>query len=1097
VLDIRVLGSVEAEIHGADVNLGPRQQRLVLGLLALEAGRLVSVDRLVELIWPVSAPRTAEHAVRVCVSRLRAALSAAGAGAEDASIIAKGPGYLLRTDPARIDAHRFQKLIDRARGAEDATAVALLEDALGLWRGPALADAAEEVRARLCAGLEESRLAAAEDRLDALLRLGSHRQALGELTALARARPDRERVIELLMLALHRGGRTSQALDTYRETRARLREELGIEPGERLRNLELRILREDPALCPPETQAAPTPDTAPVRAPALLPPGIADFTGRDAHLRWLSEMIPQGSAAMPIAVIAGSAGVGKTALAVRWAHSVRDRFPDGQLYIDLRGCTLDAPVRPEQALAHFLRATGVPPGQVPVDAAEAAGMFRSLLADKRMLVLLDDACSAEQVRPLLPASSGCQVVITSRNRLDGLVARDSARRATLEVLSLPEALTLLGRMLGEDRVAAEPEAAAELARTCALLPLALRIAAAQLSGQPGRLIRDHLAELRRGDLLAKLENAGDTEAAVGAAFELSYTALEPAVRRLFGLIGLVPGPEVTAEAAAALAGCDADDAARLLDRLAAAHLVDHAAPGRYTMHDLLRRYAAERALKTQDEHTRQLATERLLAYYLSSALVAADLLYPYMLRLPALAQAAAVHAASLSDRSAALAWLDAERPNLVAAVHAAAGHAAHREAAWLLADALRGYFYLRRHVPEWLAVAHAALAAAEAEHHTQALAAAHFSLGTAHMSRNQYPESFEHYGIARELSRASGWLLGEASVLVNLGVIEEDLGNLDAAADAVGEALPLIRKAGARHVEATALANLGAARETAGHLDEAAAYYRQASEINREVGDRHGEADDFYCLASTGWLRGELAEALANCMRSLTFYREIGARNDEAQSLALAADIHRDAGRLGQALEAACTSLDLSIQTGEQRTEATARNAVAAAYHGLGDRAEAATHYREALRVAERMGARFEQCEALIGLAGLCEGDTGRAAAITHAHAALALARDRGYRVLEGQALVALAELQAPDDPAAARRGAQAGLAIQRETGYRLGQARALRTLGAVLQRTSGRGAALTPWREAYSLLEAIGSAEANQLLTLIASPALTTVSAP
>lgn len=1080
MVEIRVLGSVEAEIRGAYVSLGPRQQRLVLGVLALETGRLVSVDRLVELVWPVSVPRTAGHAVRVCVSRLRAAL----AGAEGLEIVAKGPGYLLRTDPGRIDAHRFRELVERSRAAADEQAVALLDEALGLWRGPALADAAEEVRARLCAGLEESRLVAAEDRLERLLRLGRHQETLGELTALAKALPDRERIVGLLMLALYRSGRTSQALDTYRLTREHLREELGIEPGERLRNLELGILREDPALNAPAVRQAPSP--AADRPPALLPPAIADFTGRDAQLRWLDEQMPRDSTVMPIAVVAGSAGVGKTALAVRWAHSVRDRFPDGQLYIDLRGYTPGAPVRPEQALAHFLRAAGVPPEQVPVDAAEAAGMFRSLLATRRMIVLLDNANSAEQVRPLLPASPGCQVVVTSRDRLDGLVARDSARRVTLDVLSPPEALILLDRMLGEGRTTAEPQAAADLASTCARLPLALRIAAAQLSGRPGRLIRDHLADLRRGDLLAELEIDGDTEAAVGAAFELSYTALAPAVRRLFGLIGLVPGPEVTAEAAAALAGCGADDAARLLDRLAAAHLVDHAAPGRYTMHDLLRRYAAERAQDVEDEHARQLATARLLAYYLRSAWTAADLLYPYMLRLPAPAATAPVDAVRLSDHAAALAWLDVERPNLLAAVHEAARRPAHREAAWLLADALRGYFYLRRHFPDWLALARAALAATEAENRPQATAAAHFSLGTAYMSRNQYPECFEHYGHARRLSRASGWLLGEASVLINLGMIEEDLGNLDASAEAVGEALPLVREAGARHIESTALANLGAVRDTAGHLDEAAGYYRQAAVINREVGDRHGEADDFYCLASNGRLRGELAEAMVNCVRSLDFYREIGARNDEAQALVLVATIHQDAGRVEQALEAARTGLDLSVETGEQRTEARARNAVAAAHAGLGDRRTATAHYLEALRVAEQMGARYEQCEALIGLSGLGEDEADRAAAVAHAHTALALARDRGYRVLEGQALVALAALRCAEDPDAARRDAEAGLAIQRETGHRLGQARALRTLGTVLLRCAGGGAAERPLREAHALFAAIGSAEASRLLPLI-----------
>ncbi|MEZ0109728.1 DNA-binding SARP family transcriptional activator [Catenulispora sp. EB89] len=730
-MEIRVLGTVAVEVGGVAVKLGPRQQRLVFGVLALEADRLVPVERLVDLVWPVSAPRTAEHAIRVCVSRLRSSLAAGGADPSDVAVTARGPGYVLEVDPVRVDAHLFRDLVDRARTAEDADAVGLLDRALGLWRGPALADAAEDrVRDRLCAGLEESRLVAMEDRFDALLRLGGHRDVAAELVALARARPDRERLVGQVMLALHRSGQTGQALDAYRRTREYLREELGIQPGAALRGLEVGILRDDPAVrapaasvsrsaavvgaAPPvaagtaptatiattatnstnattirtavamvpaaseavaeKAAAAERPATAenvlrtvpavsalpaepaaptatrhrPHPVPAMLPASISDFTGRAAHLRWLDGMIPDPAvsptAAMPIAVIAGTAGVGKTALAVRWAHSVRDRFPDGQLYVDLHGYTPGEPVRPQQALSRFLRAAGVPAEQVPVDVVEAAGMFRTLLADRRVLLLLDDVYAAEHVRPLLPASPGCLVVVTSRDRLDGLVARDSARRATLDVLPEPEALALLGRMAGPARVAAEPEAAAGLVHTCARLPLALRITAAHLAARPDRRLADHLADLGRGDLLGQLEIDGDTETAVGAAFDFSYTALKPGARRLFRLMGLVPGADITAPAAAALADVPPAEAARLLDRLAAVHLVDQHRPGRYGMHDLLRRYAAQQAGAEEDARDRAAALDRLADHHLAAVLAPADLLYPVVPRPPVSASTAGVAA---------------------------------------------------------------------------------------------------------------------------------------------------------------------------------------------------------------------------------------------------------------------------------------------------------------------------------------------------------------------------------------------------------------------------------------------------------------------
>jgi hypothetical protein len=370
---------------------------------------------------------------------------------------------------------------------------------------------------------------------------------------------------------------------------------------------------------------------------------------------------------------------------VRWAHRARARFPDGQLYVNLRGYALTPPLRPIEALARFLHALGVGAEEVPADEAEAAAMYRTLLADRRLLVVLDNARHADQVRPLLPASPGCLVLVSSRDRLLGLVARYGARRLTLDVLSPTEAHELLARILGQDRVAAEAAATAELAQMCGLLPLALRIAAANLLDQPGRGIADYVTELSETRRLAGLAVDGDPDATVRTAFDTSYAVLEPDDRRMFRLLGLVPGPEVTAPAAAALADVPLRRAAQLLDRLAGAHLLEPRTPGRFGFHDLLRLYARQGTQQEDEAKVRQEASERLLAWYLHGADGATQLLYPTVVRLPLPAASSHLPVPTFDDRAQALAWLDAERPNLVAAVQHAADHGP-RPSAWLLAD---------------------------------------------------------------------------------------------------------------------------------------------------------------------------------------------------------------------------------------------------------------------------------------------------------------------------------------------------------------------------------------------------------------------------
>jgi DNA-binding SARP family transcriptional activator len=490
-LDFRVLGPLRASCDGRVLPIGTAYKpRLVLAALLVRADQAVRLDRLIEVVWGEHPPASARRNTQQYIHRLRTVL-----GGD--RIESRPDGYLIRAGNG-LDAARFRHLAAQGGTALRGGAVLLARDrsraALDLWHGPAYAEFTDcpEV-ADEAARLDELRLTVCEQWAEAELTLGRHGAPAQELSELVRAHPYRESLRGLLMRSLYGTGRQTDALQLYRDTRALLAEQLGIEPGPQLQRLHERMLRGHGRFARPGVDALATP------APRELPAGVAGFTGRRHALKALDELLPTGGPIV-IATVVGAAGVGKTALAVHWAHRVADRFPDGQLYLDLRGYATGAPVPPDTALAAFLRSLGMPPRDIPVDVVEAARRYRSVTATRRMLIVLDNAASAEQVRPLVPGSPGCLVLVTSRDRLDGLVARDGARRVALDRLTPAEATDLLGRLLGAGRIAAEPAATDELARTCAYLPLALRLAAAALLARPGRAVAEYAAELTVGDL---------------------------------------------------------------------------------------------------------------------------------------------------------------------------------------------------------------------------------------------------------------------------------------------------------------------------------------------------------------------------------------------------------------------------------------------------------------------------------------------------------------------------------------------------------------------------------------------------------------------
>ncbi|MBO0870095.1 MAG: tetratricopeptide repeat protein, partial [Micromonosporaceae bacterium] len=787
----------------------------------------------------------------------------------------------------------------------------------------------------------------------------------------------------------------------------------GLEPSASIKQLRTTIL------AAPETVRDPGPGQPDrtgrrlVRPPAQLPAPIAAFTGRRTQLAWLDRLVAEDlGKELAICTVVGMAGVGKTALVLQWAHRVRDRFPDGQLFVDLRGYAAGPPVRPIDALAGFLRALGVPPEQAPVRLEQATALYRTLTAGRRMLIVLDNAREPDQVRPLLPGEPGCVVVVTSRDRLGGVVARDGASPLPLDVLAPDEAGRLLAGLLGAQRAAAQPGSVLDLARECAFLPLALRVAAATLVWQPARPIADYVAQLRV-DRLTALAVDGDPDSTVGAAFDASYRVLPEPARELFCLLGLVPGPDVTAPAAAALAGVDEVQARALLDRLAAAHLLNHAAPGRYGWHDLLRCYAAERAQRSVAPADRQAALERLYGWYLYTVDGAADRLYPHMLRLPREQPAVGPPATQFADHAAALAWLEAERANLVAAVRAGASRLAAQ-----IADALRGYFHLRRYTADWLAVAEAALAAAP---DTRAEAAAEHSLGTAYRSMGDLTAALRHYVRALRLARAAGWREAEATTLGNLGIVCQGQGRLTAAVDHLTQALAVDRETGRQAGLANNLGNLGFVYRDQGRLDEAAIRFSEALELNRRTGSRHGQALALTGLGQVYRELGRLDEATARLTDAMRLYTEVGDRDGQGVVHHCQGAVDLDREKLGPAREHALAAIRLSRDTGDPRTEADALTVLSGTLNRLGRYHEAADGYRRVRELAEELALPRMQIEALTGLAEaelrLGDHDCAR----TCAELAAYRAARSGYRVLEAAARRVLDHASSADNRPRAR----------------------------------------------------------------------------
>ncbi|GAA3241693.1 AfsR/SARP family transcriptional regulator [Dactylosporangium siamense] len=884
---VRLLGPVDVLVGGAARPVRGQRRKAVLAVLGLHPGEVVSTGRLVDLVWGDAAPPNAVNALQSHVSYLRRTLD------DKAAITSRPPGYLLDAGADGTDVAVAERLIAAGLHAAGPAARARhLQAALELWRGTPLADAGglpwlDEQAERLGQLWLRGRRALIEARLA----LGQHAHLLPDLEQLTREHPFDEQLHGQLILALYRLGRQADALAAFRRLRRTLHDDLGIEPGPALRDLESAILRQDPDLDVPAAADGPVdpagaaPTGGPV--PAQLPLAVPTFAGRADELAGLDKLLTD-EREVAVAAVTGTAGVGKSALVVHWAHRAAGHFPDGQLYVNLRGFDPGGrPVEVSDALRGFLDAFGVAAARVPADAAAQAALLRSLLAGRRVLIVLDNARDAGQVRPLLPGAPGCLTVVTSRDALGSLVALEGALPVTVGLLSPGEAGDLLVRRLGAARVAAEPDAVAEIVTRCARLPLALAVVAGRAATRP---------ELPLADLAGSLRAAGTLDAIAGddpvsdprAVFSWSYRALRPPAAELLRRLSLAPGPDLGADAIASLAG---GPAGAPLAELLRANLVAEPTPGRFCLHDLLHAYAAEQASVHDAAPGYRVAVHRLLDHYLHTADAAARLLDPTRTGEPLTGPRPGTVVTRLAGRDEALAWFDAERRPLLSAVHLAAdaGLDAHT---WRLADATTTYLDRRGRWHDLAATQEAALRARRRAGDRAGLGDAACALGRTYARIGRYEDAEHHLGAAMWIHEQFGDAAGLARAGHHLGWLAHDLRRYPEALTLTGRALRLFDQLGDRLWRARALNATGWIHGRLGEHREALQRCREALTETIALDDRHGEAGAWDAVGHAHHHLGDPRQAIACYGHALRAYRELGDCSGEAGVLAHLADAH-------------------------------------------------------------------------------------------------------------------------------------------------------------------------------------------------------------
>jgi DNA-binding SARP family transcriptional activator/tetratricopeptide (TPR) repeat protein len=926
-----VLGPVRAWRDDVELDLGPPQQRAMLALLLAYPGRPVSLSEIVDVLWGADPPASAVNIIHRQVGLLRRLFEPdLPTRAPGRWLIRAGGGYRLDANADSVDLLRFRALVEKARATGD---VPRFASALALWQGPIAAGIEAEVRGHPAfAALDREHLAVVREAADAAFVAGQADQVLAVLQRVCADHPFDEALQSRLVLALGTTGRQAEALAVFDAVRARLAGELGIDPGPELRAAHDRVLHPPAALA---MTGAPAPDRAAAPAagsveqpsirPAQLPADLSTFTGRRSEIaQVLALSTTQPPAAVVITAIGGMAGVGKTTLAVHWAHQVADRFPDGQLYVNLRGFgAAREPDRdhsepsgtvmtPAEAIRGFLDAFEVSPHRIPASLDAQAALYRSLLAGRRVLVVLDNARDSDQVRPLLPGSPGCLVIVTSRNQLTSLVAA-GAHPVTLDLISPADARDFLARRLGAARVAAEPDAVDTIVTACGGLPLALAIVAARAAAHPQFPLAATAADLTRtGDRLDALTGA-DPTTDVRAVFSWSYQTLNPAAAKLFRYLALHPGPDVTVTAAASLDGRPTRNVRPLLAELTRAHLIEQHTPGRYTFHDLLRAYASELARDTDTDGERGAATRRLLDHYLHTARAADRLMSPHRQHTHLGQPQPDVTPEEIGDENEALAWFTTEHASILAVIDLAARHG-FDEHAYQLATATSDFLNQRGHWHEWATTQHTALDAAVRLGDQPGQANSHRILGLARSQLGQQDEAYEHLTRALDLYRELDDPIGQATTHRGLASVVR----------------PQDCEAALHHAE-------------------------QALALCRAANDANGEGN---ALNEVGWrtaLLGDYQRALDHCQQALALLEKVGNRRGQAATWDSLGYAHHHLGDHHRAIECYRRAADLRHATGDRYPEAKTLDRLGHVYRAGGDHDAARTAWQQALAILTQL----------------------------------------------------------------------------------------------------------------------------------------------
>ena len=941
-LSVQLFGPVRAFTAGREIDLGPTIRRTLFAMLAMRAGEVVSLDEIIDGLWGDATPGNPRSSVYTYVSGLRHALDPDRDSRSSAGRLrSASPGYRLSAEQMEVDTTRFAGHLTTGRtllASDLQAAVGEFETALGIWREGPLADAtgpfAHSARVRLV----EQRFGLIEDHATVLLTQGQHTAALSELRELAADYPIREHPQGLLMQALYRDGRPEEALAVFAEVQTVLSNELGIDPSPFLRRLRDRIVDGDPELLTgPPQRVDLTPSESPVAqlVPTQLPPAMPAFIGRAAELARLRQLMPretpgQSPAAPAIGIISGPAGVGKTTVGVHLAHELSEHFPDGQLFVNLRGFDPhEPPISPTQAIAKLLGDLGGYATAEGEGEAELSARFRSMLSGKRMLVLLDNALSSEQVRPLLPGSS-CLVLVTSRNRLDGLVVRDGAQVLDLRPLQPAESSAFLTHIVGETRASGAVEDLARIADLCGHLPLALRIVGHRFATRPKLRLRDVVADLSsESDRLSALTSDGADGDAIRPVFSWSYQALKPEPAQMFRRLGLHPGDEISAGAAAALNETSVAEARRLLETLANSHLIDWSGRGRYHIHDLLHLYTKELVREDETAEQRSAATRRLFDWYLHTTRNSNLILEPARggRRFPLEPPPEDCNPVEFADGDAAAQWVLAESATLRSVVRYAA-ELGYDEYVWKIVSVVWEYLRFGPEIDEWIVLQELAVMAAErkgdsyahmwsigsiahAYHYARRIDKAlecfilslkYWSTVGAHQPEARLLEavalagSAHAYYLKDELERAlecsrkalpvvrdEGDGLSEVWLLTVTGTIYRKWGKLPEAEAFVRQGLQICQSQEPPHLllESHVLRDLGRIKHDQGRLEEAVVYLKQALAVAQELGNALGEV--------------RVLDTLRQVLHELGQFEEAGARAHLAAELmdkfAISADV--------------------------------------------------------------------------------------------------------------------------------------------------------------------------------------------------------------